>query len=85
VADGGPLASVDTAVVPVSVNRDAAVTVVCHDAGQPGRVAVVAGPVRVLIEPGRADPASLTPTAVSTPMMVGGAQVYPIAQRRQRR
>jgi len=78
-ASGGPLASAETAVVQVSVNGDAAVTIVCHDDGPPGRIAVVAGPVRVLIDPGGVDPASIAPP------VVGGARVYPIAQRRQQR
>ncbi|MBO4207717.1 hypothetical protein [Micromonospora echinofusca] len=85
VANGGPGASAEAASVQVSVNGDAAVTVVCHEAGPADRVAVVAGPVRVLIDPGGADPASLAPPVVTGPMVVGGARVYPIAQRRQQR
>ncbi|MFG1949620.1 hypothetical protein [Micromonospora sp. NPDC048830] len=81
VTNGGPLAPAETAVVQVSVHG-AAVTVVCHDVAPPGRVAVVAGPVRVLIDPGDADPVSLTRPVVTGPMAIGGARVYPIEQRR---
>jgi transcriptional regulator with XRE-family HTH domain len=70
--------------VSVSAGAGAAVTVVCQD-GAPGRVAVLAGTVRVLIDTSGADAASLFPDVVDTPMVAGGARVYSLAQRRAAR
>jgi hypothetical protein len=72
--------------VRVSVNATAgtAVTVVCHD-GAPGRVAVVAGGVRVLIDASGTGPAAaLGPAVLDVPAVSGGARVYSLAERRAR-
>jgi hypothetical protein len=60
-----------------------AVTVVCDDGG-PGRVAVVAGPVRVLIDTCGGDPGTVTLAPAGGPVLAGGARVYPLAARRAR-
>ncbi len=84
VTGGGlAVAPTETATVQVSVNGSAAVTVVCHD-GPPSRVAVVAGPVQVLIDPSGVNPVSVAPAVVGAPMVVGGARVYSLAERRVR-
>jgi hypothetical protein len=66
--------------VQVSVNAGAgaAVTVTCLD-GAPGRVSVVAGAVRVLI-----DASGVDAGVVDAPMVAGGARVYSLAERRAR-
>jgi transcriptional regulator with XRE-family HTH domain len=68
------------AAVQVSVNAGAgaAVTVTCQD-GAPGRIAVVAGAVRVLI-----DTSGVDAGVVDAPMVEGGARVYSLAERRAR-
>lgn len=71
------------AAVQVSVNAGASVTVLCHD-GPPGCVAVVAGPVHVLIDPPGTGPACLAPAVVDAPMVVGGARVYSLTERQAR-
>lgn len=81
------LPEVVTGVAAVQVNVSAeagtAVTVVCQD-GAAGRVAVVAGGVRVLIDASGTDPASLTPAVVDFPAAPGGARLYSLAERRAR-
>ncbi|RNL87809.1 hypothetical protein EFE23_26520 [Micromonospora solifontis] len=77
-ADAGAGAAVR---VNVSAEAGTAVTVV-HQDGAAGRVAVLAGGVRVLIDASGAGPASLTPAVVDFP--TGGARVYPLAERRAR-
>lgn len=69
--------------VQLNVSAGAAVTVVYHD-GAPGRVAVLAGAVRVLIDSSGTDPATLAPAEVDAPMVTGGARVYSLAERRAR-
>lgn len=69
--------------VQVDVSAGAAVTVVYRD-GAPGRVAVLAGAVRVLIDSSGTDPATLAPAEVDAPMVSGGARVYSLAERRAR-
>jgi hypothetical protein len=81
VVAAAPEALPGAAAVQVSVSAGAAVTVLCHD-GTPGRVAVVAGAVRVLIDATGTDPATLAPAVVDTPMVTGGARVYSLAARR---
>ena len=68
------------AAVQVSVNAGAgaAVTVMCSD-GAPGRVSVVAGAVRVLI-----DTSGVDAGVVDAPMVAGGARIYSLAERRAR-
>jgi hypothetical protein len=82
---GEPLAmTTETATVQVSVHK-AAVTVVCHDTVPPGHVAIMAGQVRVLIDPADAVPTEVAPAVGDAPMAAGGARVYSIAQRRRSR
>jgi hypothetical protein len=71
-------------VVQVTVCPGAAVTVVYQD-GEPGRMAIVAGPVRVLIE-ATADAADrpALPAAAEEPSSSGGARIYSISDRRAR-
>ena len=69
--------------VSVSAGAGAAVTVVCQDSA-PGRVAVVAGAVRVLIDASGTDAAGLVQGVVDAPMVAGGARVYSLAERRAR-
>lgn len=69
--------------VQVKVSAGVAVTVVCHD-GAPGRVAVLAGAVRVLIDGSGGDQASLSPALADAPTVAGGARVYSLADRRAR-
>ena len=70
--------------VPVEVNVCAgagmAVTVVWPD-GAPGRVAVIAGPVRVSIDASGVDLVSFAPPVFDAPAVDGGARVYSLAQR----
>lgn len=66
--------------VGVSAEAGTAVTVVCQD-GAAGRVAVLAGGVRVLIDASGAGPASLTAAVVDFPAVAGGARVYSLAER----
>lgn len=80
---GGPLAPGGPASVQVHVGAGAEVTVVCHD-GEPGRVAVLAGSVRVLIDASGSDVATQAPAVIDAPMVVGGARVYSLAERRAR-
>jgi hypothetical protein len=87
-ADSGlglPSVAAGSTAVQVSVSADAgtAVTVVCQD-GAPGRVAVVAGTVRVLIDVSGTDAAGLAPGVVDAPPVTGGARVYSLAERRAR-
>jgi len=82
-AAAAPAVLAEAAVVQVNVSAGAAVTVVCHD-GAPGRVAVVAGAVLVLIDASGTDPAALGPAVVDAPMVAGGARVYSLAERRAR-
>ncbi|WP_406106508.1 hypothetical protein [Micromonospora globbae] len=77
-ADAGAAVQVD-----VSAEAGTAVTVVCQD-GAAGRVAVLAGGVRVLIDASGAGPASITPAVVDLPAVPGGARVYSLAERRAR-
>jgi hypothetical protein len=79
----GPEALAGPAAVQVYVSAGAAVTVMCHDDAS-GRVAVVAGAVRVLIDASGTEAASLTPGVVDAPMVAGGARVYSLAERRAR-
>ncbi len=69
--------------VRVSVIAEAgtAVTVMCDD-GAAGRVAVVAGGVRVLIE--SSGPGPVVPVVADLPAVPGGARVYSLAERRAR-
>lgn len=76
-------AAAGPAVVLVHISAGAQVTVVCHD-GAPGRVAVLAGTVRVLIDASGTDPTSHAPTLIEAPMVAGGARVYSLAERRAR-
>jgi len=82
------LASPDTALglaaVQVTVRGGSTVTVVCQD-GEPARVAVVAGPVRLLIETPTDEARRLVaPAAVDVPSPSGGARIYSISERRAR-
>ncbi|ROO51802.1 hypothetical protein EDC02_6689 [Micromonospora sp. Llam0] len=71
-----------TAVVHLSMHEDTAVTVVHHDAVPPGHVAIVAGPIQVLISPADVEPVRLAPVVAGVPTVAGEARVYPIAQGR---
>ncbi|MDG4797188.1 hypothetical protein [Micromonospora sp. WMMD1082] len=83
---GEPLAmTTETAMVQISVHGKAAATVVCHDAVPPGHVAIVAGRVRVLIDPADAVSAEVTSAVGDAPLVAGGARVYSIVQRGQSR
>lgn len=73
----------ETVQVSVSADAGAAVTVVCQD-GAPGRVAVVAGTVRVLIAVSGTEAAGLVAGGLDAPMAAGGARVYSLAERRAR-
>ena len=75
---GLPEVAAGLAEVQVSVSAGAAVTVMCSD-GAPGRVSVVAGAVRVLI-----DTSGVDVGVVDAPMVAGGARVYSLAERRAR-
>jgi hypothetical protein len=81
----GPGAGGAVAEVWVSVSADAgtAVTLVCPD-GPAGRVAVVAGGVRVLIEAPGTGRVSVVPAVADLPAVSGGARVYSLAERRAR-
>jgi hypothetical protein len=70
--------------VRVSAAPGAQVTVVCDEGGS-GRVAVVAGGVRVLIDASDGDPASPGRAVVDASVVVpvGGAKVYSLAARRR--
>jgi hypothetical protein len=57
--------------------------VVCQD-GTAGRVAVLAGGVRVLIDAAGTDPVSLDPAVLDVPAVPAGARVYSLAERRAR-
>ncbi|MFI9643960.1 hypothetical protein ACIG87_28590 [Micromonospora sp. NPDC051925] len=82
--EGLPVASAGAAaVVQVSVNAGATITVVCHG-GPPVCVAVVAGPVELLVEPVVSGPAYRAPAPASWPSVDGGARVYSLAARRAR-
>ncbi|MFI6162585.1 hypothetical protein ACIA59_21880 [Micromonospora haikouensis] len=84
-AGGGlPVASAGAAaVVQVRVNAGATVTVVCHG-GPPACVAVVGGPVELLIEPVVFTPAHRASAPAGWPSVDGGARVYSLAARRAR-
>jgi hypothetical protein len=69
--------------VTVSAEPGTAVTVLCPD-GPAGRVAVVAGGVRVLIEPSGTGPVSVASMVPDLPAVSGGARVYSLAERRAR-
>jgi hypothetical protein len=69
--------------VQVSVEPGTAVTVVCPDDGS-GRVAVLAGGVRILIDAPGTAPAAVVPAAPDVPVADGGARVYSLAARRAR-
>jgi hypothetical protein len=69
--------------VSVSAELGTAVTVVCPD-GPAGRVAVLAGGVRVLIEPSGPGPVSVAPAVPDAPAVSGGGRVYSLAARRAR-
>jgi hypothetical protein len=66
-----------------AVTADPRTRGVC-DAGGPGWVAVVAGPVRVLIDTCGGDPGSVTLAPAGGPVLAGGARVDPLAARRAR-
>ena len=68
----GPQILAGQAAVLVHVSAGAAVTVLCHDSAA-GRVAVLAGAVRVLIEASDAEPGGLAEGAVDTPMVTGAS------------
>ncbi|MFJ8581329.1 hypothetical protein [Micromonospora sp. NPDC093277] len=71
------------AAVQVSVNGDAAFTVVCHDESPGG--AVLAGPVHLLIDlSGTVAAGGVVPAVVDAPMVVGGARVYALNERQAR-
>lgn len=69
--------------VSVSAEPGTAVTVVCPD-GPAGRVAVLAGGVRVLIEPSGVGPVSVAPVVPDAPAVSGGGRVYSLAAWRAR-
>ncbi|MDG4798823.1 hypothetical protein [Micromonospora sp. WMMD1082] len=69
--------------VNVSAQAGTAVTVVCQD-GAAGRVAVLAGGVRVLIDAAGTGPASLAPAVLDVAAVPGSARVYSLVERRAR-
>ena len=71
------------AAVQVHVGAGAEVTVVCYD-GNPGRVAVLAGSVRVLIDASGSDAAGQAPVWTGAPLVAGDARVYSLTERRAR-
>ncbi|MFI9638958.1 hypothetical protein ACIG87_02660 [Micromonospora sp. NPDC051925] len=79
VGGGFPVELACVAVVQVRAIPGEAVTVVCHD-GSSGSVAVVAGPVQVLIDTCGTEPATRGLAAAGAPV-ADGAQAYSIVDR----